>query len=130
MNSSAIHNKWVEDAIRSRYVTEFDHYSFREIEIILTTPLTDIKKAYQIGFDRNVVLKYLREEQYKVEDVYHKNFLREVRNLARLNEFNNENIVKFLGISKGIKYFINRDLITRGLIFEKASLFKLFTYCY
>ncbi|CAG8506029.1 15677_t:CDS:2 [Acaulospora morrowiae] len=78
MDSSAIHNKWVEDAIRSRYVTEFDHHSFGEIKIISTTPLTDIKKAYQIGFDRNVVLKYLKEEQYKVEDEYHKNFLREV----------------------------------------------------
>ncbi|CAG8568702.1 15572_t:CDS:2 [Acaulospora morrowiae] len=107
MDSSAIHNKWIEDAIRSRYVTEFDHHSLREIDIISTTPLADIKKAYQIGFDRNVALKYLREEHFKTVSGYHKNFSREVRNLTRLNEFNNENIVRFLGISKAYSNYLH-----------------------
>ncbi|CAG8633614.1 389_t:CDS:2, partial [Acaulospora morrowiae] len=94
MDSPNIHKRWVEDAIRSKHMTEFDYNSFREISIILTTPMADVKKAYQIGFDRNVVLKYLRDDQYKIETEYYKSFSREIRNLTRLNEFDNKNIVR------------------------------------
>ncbi|CAG8578080.1 9358_t:CDS:2, partial [Acaulospora morrowiae] len=100
MDSPTIHKRWIEDAISSKHMTEFDYNSFREISIVLTTPMANVKKAYQIGFDRNVIIKCLRDDQYKIEYEYYRSFTREVQNLTRLNEFDNKNIVRFLGISK------------------------------
>ncbi|CAG8577643.1 17942_t:CDS:2, partial [Acaulospora morrowiae] len=77
MDSSTTHKRWIEEAIHNRHMTEFDYNSFREINTILTTPIVDVKKAYQIGFDRNVILKYLRDDQYKIENEYYRNFTRE-----------------------------------------------------
>ncbi|CAG8782966.1 12768_t:CDS:2, partial [Acaulospora morrowiae] len=84
--------------------------------------LSGIKKAYQIEFDRNVALKYLKNDSHKSEDEYYRSFFREVQILTKLNAVNNENIIRFLGISKGLSpksYYIilqhvyGEDLRTR-----------------
>ncbi|CAG8496027.1 14126_t:CDS:2 [Acaulospora morrowiae] len=95
-------SKWLNNAISNGHIIEFNYDSLKKIEPCSIKPLSEIKKAYQIEFNRNVALKYLKDFSHNSEDEYYKNFIREVQILTKLNVTNNENIIKFWGISKGI----------------------------
>ncbi|CAG8781939.1 11774_t:CDS:2, partial [Acaulospora morrowiae] len=81
--------------------------------------LSGIKKAYQIEFERNVALKYLKDDGHKSEEEYYRNFIREIQILTKLNAVNNKNIIRFLGISKGLSpkshYIILQDVYGEDL---------------
>ncbi|CAG8668141.1 14846_t:CDS:2, partial [Acaulospora morrowiae] len=100
-------SKWLNDAIDNGHIIEFNYDSLKVIEPCLITALSGIKKAYQIEFERNIALKYLKDDRHKSEDDYYRNFVREVQILTKLNAVNNKNIIRFLGISKGLspKYY-------------------------
>ncbi|CAG8483962.1 3193_t:CDS:2 [Acaulospora morrowiae] len=109
MESSRNLSKWLNDAIDNDHIIEFNYVALKNIEPCLITALSSIKKAYQIEFERNVALKYLKDDRHKSEDEYYRNFVREVQILTKLNAINNENIIRFLGISKGIVHLMNID---------------------
>ncbi|CAG8651650.1 6606_t:CDS:2, partial [Acaulospora morrowiae] len=100
MGSSRNFSEWLNDAINNGHIIEFNYDSLKKIEPCLITALSGIKTAYQIEFDRNVAIKYLKDVRHKSEDEYYRNFVKEVQILTKLNAVNNENIIRFLGISK------------------------------
>ncbi|CAG8671999.1 6898_t:CDS:1, partial [Acaulospora morrowiae] len=77
MGSSRNLSKWLNDAIDNGHIIEFNYDSLKVIEPCLITELSGIKKAYQIEFDRNVALKYLKDGRHKSDDEYYKKFVRE-----------------------------------------------------
>ncbi|CAG8513955.1 8218_t:CDS:2 [Acaulospora morrowiae] len=89
--------EWLENAIDKKWIKIFNYDMFREIEHVSTTMLKDVKKA-QEKCGKKVILEYLKDDVYEIEDNYYTNFVREVQNLIKLND--SENIIKFLGISK------------------------------
>ncbi|CAG8501799.1 15500_t:CDS:2 [Acaulospora morrowiae] len=97
MNALTDPKIWLEDAIYKKYIRVFDYDSFRDIKHVSTTTLKDVKKA-QIKCGKKVILEYLKDDVYEIEDKYYTSFVREVQNIMKLN--NSENIIKFLGISK------------------------------
>jgi hypothetical protein len=77
MDPSKNSKEWVESAVDNKFIINFDYNLFGDIELISTT-LSNVKKAYLKGLDINVILKYLKDDKYKDDDEYYKNFVREV----------------------------------------------------
>ncbi|CAG8512620.1 2546_t:CDS:2 [Acaulospora colombiana] len=57
---------------------EFKYDSFENIGSIPSS--SNIRKAYLRGPDKNVVIKYLRQNKYRNEEEYYEYFIREAQN--------------------------------------------------
>ncbi|CAG8525911.1 5527_t:CDS:2, partial [Acaulospora morrowiae] len=90
--------------LSTKLINHFDYSSFVNVEP--TSTAINVKKAYLRKLDKNVALKYLRDDKYKNVDEYYENFAREVQSLNKLKLVNSEYIVKFMGIGKGIFYYL------------------------
>ncbi|CAG8540846.1 985_t:CDS:2 [Acaulospora morrowiae] len=57
--------KWFDYAIDNGIITEVNYDSLKKVEPFLITSLSCIKKAYQTEFNRNIALKYLKDDGHK-----------------------------------------------------------------